>query len=62
MALPDPARISISDTANWLYESVVHDDMDEYNADTLIASDQHEEVHRSKSCLSLHKRTPHIQV
>lgn len=43
MALPDPARISISDTANWLYESVAHDDMDEHNADTFVAGDQHEE-------------------
>lgn len=43
MALPNPARISISGIANWLYESVFHDDMDEHNADTFGAGDQHEE-------------------
>lgn len=43
MALPDPARIIISNTANWLYESDVHDDMDEHNTDTFGAGDQHEE-------------------
>lgn len=43
MALPDPARISISETANWLYESVVHDDMDDHNAETFVTGDQHEE-------------------
>lgn len=48
MALPDPARISISKTANWLYESVVHDYMDEHNADTLVAGDQHEEDAQEK--------------
>ncbi|KAI5418004.1 hypothetical protein KIW84_042586 [Lathyrus oleraceus] len=43
MALPDPARISIANTANWLYESVVQDDMDEHNADPFVAGDQQEE-------------------
>ena len=43
MALPDPARISISNTANWLYESVVQDDMDEHNADTFATGDPQEE-------------------
>ena len=43
MALPDPARICIIKTTNWLYESVVHDDMDEHNAETFVVGDQHEE-------------------
>lgn len=43
VTLPDPTRISISDTTNWLYESDVHDDMDEKNADTFVAGDLHEE-------------------
>ena len=43
MALPDPARISIDNTANWLYESAVQDDMDEHNADPFVAGDQQEE-------------------
>lgn len=43
MALLDLARISIIDTANWLYESVIHDDMDEHNADPFVAGDQQEE-------------------
>lgn len=42
MALPDPARIGISEIANWLYESAVHDDMDEHNAEPFVAGDQHE--------------------
>jgi hypothetical protein len=45
MALPDPSRISISNTANWLYESVVQDDMDEHNVDTFaVGNPQEEEV------------------
>lgn len=43
MALPDPTRISIFDAANWLYESVVHEDIDEPNLDPFIAGDQHGE-------------------
>lgn len=43
MALPDPARISIANTTNWLYESAVQDDMDEHKANPLVAGDQQEE-------------------
>lgn len=43
MALPDPARISIANTTNWLYESVNQDDMDEHNADTFVVGDPPEE-------------------
>lgn len=43
MALPDPARISISNTADWLYESVVQDDIDEHNADTFAVGGPPEE-------------------
>lgn len=43
MALLDPARISISNTTNWLYESAVQDDMDKHNADTFAAGDPLEE-------------------
>lgn len=39
MALPGPARISISITANWLYESAVQDDMDEHNAEIFVTGD-----------------------
>lgn len=42
MALPDTARISISNTANWLYDSVVQDDMNGHNADTFAAGDSQE--------------------
>lgn len=43
MALPDPARISIANNANWLYESVVQNDMDEHNAEPFVSGDQQEE-------------------
>lgn len=43
MALPGPSRISIANTAIWLYESVVQDDMDEHNAEPFVAGDQQEE-------------------
>lgn len=43
MALIDPARIIIANTANWLYENVLQDDMDEHNADPFVVGDQQEE-------------------
>lgn len=43
MALPGPAKISIANTTNLLYDSVVQDDMDEHNADPFVTGDQQEE-------------------
>lgn len=60
MALLDTARICITETANWLYKSVVHDDMDERNAETFIAGDQHEEdAQEQEQFVPPHEETTH---
>lgn len=63
MALPNPARISISNTANWLYESVVQDDMNEHNADPFFAGDpQEEEVQEQEQFVAPPEDTMHLGV
>lgn len=60
MALIDPAQISISNTANWLYESVAQDDMDEHNANPFVAGDpQEEEVQEHEQFVAPPKDTTH---
>lgn len=60
MALPDPARISIYNTDNWLYDSVVQDEMDEHNADTFVVGDpQEEEVQEQEQFVAPPEDTTH---
>lgn len=63
MALPDPTMVCITETANWLYESAVHDDMDEHNAETFAVGDQHEEdAQEQEQFVPPHEETIHTGV